>query len=82
MAAKTVVFAVLRSTPLRYRNKATHAKLSTPFRLEVTTVLAKRYGDRKHVLKALIVEFAVAYGYNSSSIWWIGAMFRPQNSEP
>ena len=41
-------------------------------------VLAKRYGDRKHVSKALIVELAVAYGYNSSSIWWIGAMFRPK----
>ena len=45
-------------------------------------MLAKRYGDRKHVSKVLIVELAVAYGYNSSSIWWIGEMFRPQNSGP
>ena len=56
--------------------------MSTPFRLEVTVVLAKRYGDRKHVSKALIVELAVAYGYNSSSIWWIETMFQPQNSGP
>lgn len=56
--------------------------MSTPLRLEVTAVASKSYSDRTHVSKALIVEFAVACGYNSSPIWHIGAMFRVQKSGP
>ena len=46
---KRPFLAVLRSTPSRQQNEPVHAKLSTPFRVEVTTFLAKRYGNRKRV---------------------------------
>ena len=82
IAAKTAVFAVLRSTPSRQRNRAARAKLSTAFGTKIREVLSKKLDDRKRALKRLIVELAVARVSNSGSISQIRDAFRPQISGP
>ena len=82
VTAKPAVFAILRSTPSWWRNRAASTELSMPFGLKVGAVLAKRQGDRKRGWKCLIVEAAVGYSGNSRAISQIGDAFRVQNSGP
>ena len=59
---------MVRSRSLQWRNKAAYTELLTPLRLKVGVVLMKRQADKKRVPAGLIVELALAYGYNSRTI--------------
>ena len=56
------------SKPSRRRSRAARVKLSTPFKGKIVTVLAKKKGDTKRVLKGVATELAVAGGHSSGLI--------------
>ena len=74
--------AMVRSTPLRRRNKAAYTELSTPLGRKVGVLLMKSQGDKKRVPTGLITELAAAYGCNSRTIRRIEAAFWAQISRP
>ena len=81
-SAKSAVFAVLRSTPSRHRNRAARAKLSTTFVQKLGEVLAKKCGGSEHVLKHRILKRTVDWVRFWRKIGRIGDAFRAQIFRP